>query len=50
VLARNPQDALAYRHLGFALGELGRYADAIDKFQQAATLNPQDTGPTMVGE
>src|SRR5215212_1228958 len=39
--AQAPDMARACDRLGFALGQLGRTADAIARFRQAAALSPQ---------
>jgi tetratricopeptide (TPR) repeat protein len=38
VLKREPSDALAHYHLGFAYGMVGRTSDEIQQYQQAAAL------------
>jgi len=49
-IANNPQQALSYKGLGFALVRMRRYEDAIPVWQQLITIAPDDfDGPANLG-
>lgn len=45
LIGKNPNDAALYNDLGALLAWNGTYANALESFEKAATLDPKDTKP-----
>lgn len=47
IIKINPNDANAYKNIGHALHNLGRYEEAIEAFNCAIEIIPDDTEPYL---